>query len=542
MSVQGNFPFYKSKLDLRQEIYTNNRKEWQKVLRIFNENLKATGSEGNAISTQRHQDREQLLARDRVALLLDPDSPFLELAQFAGHGLDSTPCASIVAGIGLINGRACMIICSIPSIKGGAWNEFTVLKHNRMTEIANENELPIVGLVQAAGVFLPQQFRVFHKASQMFKDLARRSASRLPSCSVVFGSSTAGGAYLPGLSDYTIFVKNKAQVFLGGPPLVKMATGEIVDAETLGGGDMHASVTGLADQLAIDEFDAIRKAREWVKTLPERSQRLESLNEPLSPRYPAEDLLALVNPDIRKPFDMAEIVLRLVDGSRLSTFKPNYGKNLLTCWAEIHGHATGIIGNQTPVINPDEASKGAQFIRLCNQRDMPIIYLHNVTGFMVGSTAEQAGIIKKGAQFVSAVSCSKVPQISVILGSSYGAGNYAMCGRGYNPRFLFTWPIGRCSVMGPSQLAGVMETVLTTGASAQSKAQNGQAVGGQSANTDVFRDNVERESESYYTSAHLLDDGVIDPRDTRDILGMCLEIVKIPKVEGAVGHRSLARL
>jgi acetyl-CoA carboxylase carboxyltransferase component len=311
--------------------------------------------------------------------------------------------------------------------------------------------------------------------------------------------------------------------------------------------------------------------------LPERPQRLESLKEPLAPRYSGEDLLALVNPDIRKPFDMTEVVLRLVDDSRLSTFKPNYGKNLLTCWAELHGqlynvfpctkltslsgHAVGIIGNQTPVINPDEASKGAQFIRLCNQRyasplcgfaenhltnnlsrDIPIIYLHNVTGFMVGSHAERDGIIKKGAQFVSAVSCSKVPQISIILGSSYGAGNYAMCGRGYNPRFLFTWPIGRCSVMGPSQLAGVMETVLTTGASARSKAKAGQSVGGQSASTEEFRSNVERESESYYTSAHLLDDGVIDPRDTRDILGMCLEVVKIPKVEGAAGHRSLARL
>ncbi|KAM5385585.1 hypothetical protein ACJZ2D_000784 [Fusarium nematophilum] len=530
----GTYPVGVAKLDLRQPIFDDNRASWTQVLDKFHDALDSVSSEGEIATQEKHQTRGQLLARDRISLLLDHDSPFLELAQFAGFGLDSTPCASLIAGIGKVSGKACMIISHVPSIKGGAWNEFTILKHNRVTEIATENGLPIIGLAQAAGAYLPQQFRVFHRAGQMFRDLARRSQLGIPSCSVVFGSSTAGGAYLPGLSDYTIFIRNKAQVFLGGPPLVKMATGEEVDAETLGGAEMHATITGLADQIAADEFDAIRKAREWAKSLqsPFTTKRLQ---EPLAPRYPMEDLLALVNPDIRKPFDMQEVVLRLVDDSRAAAFKPTYGKNLLTCWAEIHGYPVGIIGNQTPVIHADEACKGAQFIRLCNQRNMPIVYLHNVTGFMVGSKAEREGIIKKGAQFVSAVSCSKVPQISVILGSSYGAGNYAMCGRSYQPRFLFTWPSGRCSVMGPDQLVGVMDIVKTGNG-------NGGQVKKEDGSRNKTRDMVERESQAYYTSANLLDDGIIDPRDTREILGMCLEIVHVPDVKGAESHKGLARL
>ncbi|KAF4972233.1 hypothetical protein FSARC_1130 [Fusarium sarcochroum] len=493
----GAYPVGKAKLDLGQGIFQSNRRSWDAVLEKFTEALETVSSEGDDVSQQRHQAKGQLLARDRVALLLDHDSPFLELAQFAGHGLDSTPCASLIAGIGTVCGKICMIICHIPSIKGGAWNEYTILKHNRATEIATENHLPVIGLVQAAGAFLPQQFRVFHRAGQMFRDLARRSRDGMASCSVVFGSSTAGGAYLPGLSDYTIFVRNQAQVFLGGPPLVKMATGEVVDAETLGGATMHATVTGLADQIAPDEFDAIRKAREWVHALQIPASFKSSILKPLSPRYPAEDLLSLVNTDIRKPFDMGEVVLRLVDDSRVAVFKPEYGKNLLTGFAEIHG-----------------------------------------------SSAEREGIIKKGAQFVSAVSCSKVPQISIVLGSSYGAGNYAMCGRAYQPRFLFTWPSGRCSVMGPDQLAGVMGIVkdgsqarkikegLTPNTKASSSAESAEET----------RRMVERQSESYYTSAHLLDDGIIDPRDTREILGMCLEVVHVDGFEGSQNHQGLARL
>ncbi|KND87609.1 putative methylcrotonoyl-CoA carboxylase beta chain, mitochondrial [Tolypocladium ophioglossoides CBS 100239] len=381
---------------------------------------------------------------------------------------------------------------------------------------------------QLLGVFLPQQFKVFHAGGQIFRDLARRSQLGQQSCAIVFGSSTAGGAYHPALSDYSIFVRGQAQVFLGGPPLVKMATGEVVEAEELGGAETHAKITGLADQIANDEFDAIRKAREWVATLGCWPTAQVAVSEtPLPPRYPAEDLLALVNPDVRKPFDMVEILLRLVDDSRLSTFKPSYGHNV------------GIVANRVPVINVDEASKGAQFVRLCNQSNLPIIFLHNVTGFMVGKKAEHAAIIKKGAQMVSAVSCSTVPHISVILGASYGAGNYAMCGRAYKPRFLFTWPTGRCSVMGPDQLAGVMQTIEANSARSKGKEVDGAAV---ESRVQKLRDSVQSDSESYRTSAALLDDGVIDPRDTRHVLGMCLEVVKIPGVKGADGHRVLARM
>ncbi|KAJ3545122.1 hypothetical protein NM208_g2669 [Fusarium decemcellulare] len=465
MADLGAYPVGVAKLDLKQALFEGNRKSWVDVLEKFNTALEGVSSEGEETAQQRHQAKDQLLARDRVALLLDHDSPFLELAEFAGFGLDSTPCASLIAGIGKVSGTICMIICHIPSIKGGAWNEYTILKHNRATEIATENRLPVIGLAQAAGAFLPQQFRVFHKAGQMFRDLARRSQNGMPSCSVVFGSSTAGGAYLPGLSDYTIFVRNKAQVFLGGPPLVKMATGEVIGAEELGGADMHATVTGLADQIALDEFDAVRKAREWVYSLQLPSPSMAPAHQPSPPRYSSEDLLSLVNTDIRKPFDMGEVVLRLVDDSRVSIFKPNYGKNLLTCCADIHG-------------------------------------------------------------------------------SSYGAGNYAMCGRSYQPRFLFTWPSGRCSVMGPDQLAGVMG-IVQEGSQAR-KTKEGIKVDKKVTDTakssEKTRDMVERESQAYYTSAHLLDDGIIDPRDTRDVLGICLEVVHVGRVEGAQSHQGLARL
>ncbi|KIW58077.1 hypothetical protein PV05_02627 [Exophiala xenobiotica] len=541
MSLPDSFPVVDSVLDLQQPQYKLNRDAWTQVMDEFAVNLKSTTSQGSTQSINRHEDRGQLLARDRIALLLDPGSSFLELGSFAGFGLeDSSPCASLLAGIGSINGRICLILSHIATQSGGAWNELTVLKQNRVTEIANENDLPLIALVQSAGVFLPQQFRVFHKGGQIFRDLAVRTQNGQSSCAVVFGSSTAGGAYHPALSDYTIFVENQAQVFLAGPPLVKMATGEAIGAEELGGARVHGSITGLADHVAVDEFDAIRKTREWVALLrPPRSRITQALHPVLAPRYPIEDIFALVNPDIRKPFDMKEVVLRLVDDSRLAIFKPEFGRSLLTGWARIMGMPLGIVANQTPIINPDEAMKGAQFVRMCNQENTPILFLHNVTGFMVGSKVEHASIIKKGAQFVSAVSCSKVPHISIILGASYGAGNYAMCGRTYKPRFMFTWPIGRCSVMGAEQLSGVMEQVEANSAKSKGIDLNPEQV---RERTRRHRDEVERDSSCYRTSAVLIDDGIIDPRDTRDVLGMCLEIVQTPGVEGTAGHRALARI
>lgn len=308
-------------------------------------------------------------ARDRIALLLDHGSPFLELCPFAGYdNRDSTPSANLIAGIGLVSGRICMVMSHIPTQSGGAWNEMTVIKTNRILAIAFENDIPLISLVQSAGVFLPQQFKVFHKTGQLFYNLAVRTLNGQGSCAIVFGSSTAGGAYHPALSDYTIFVQDQAQAFLGGPPLVKMATGEVIGAEELGAG-VHGVQTGLADQVATDEFDAIHKARDWVASLrPKPTPLLRAAGEPRPPRYPAEDLLALVNPDIRKPFDMKEVVLRLVDDSRLSIFKPKYGSNMLTAWANIMGFRVGVVANQFPIINPNEARKIAQFIRMCNQQ------------------------------------------------------------------------------------------------------------------------------------------------------------------------------
>ncbi|KAI9146711.1 Acyl-CoA ligase sidI [Paramyrothecium foliicola] len=508
MSTAYEYPVESSQLNLRDPSLEENKVAWQPILERFNNALQAVSAEGSEESLLRHQERGQLLPRDRIALLLDQDSPFLELGPFAGFGNEnSTPCANLIAGIGN---------------SGGAWNEMTVLKVNRMLEIAFENDLPLISLVQSAGVFLPQQFRVFHKGGQLFHDLAVRSLHGKPSCAIVFGSSTAGGAYHPALSDYTIFVQNQAQVFLGGPPLVKMATGEVVQAEELGGAQVHATQTGLADQLATDEFDAINQARMWAASLKPRAPSTNSVSAPLAPRYSIENLLSLVNPDIRKFFDMREVLLRIVDDSRLSIFKPEYGKNLLTAWAHIMGRQVGIVANQISVINPQEAHKGAQFIRMCNQEGHPIIFLHNVTGFMVGTKAEHAGIIKAGAQLVSAVSTSKVPHISIILGASYGAGNYAMCGRSYKPRFLFAWPISKCSVMGPDQLAGVMEQIEVAKAKRLRKTIDKRQM---QTRTEAFRSQVQKDAESYSTSGMLIDDGIIDPRDTRDVLGILVAVM-----------------
>ncbi|KAK0101858.1 hypothetical protein ONS96_005835 [Cadophora gregata f. sp. sojae] len=542
-SIQANFPSMSSNLDLKSAKFRENSTKWNDIIAKYHSASEAASQEGrNAKAIEKHTSR-QILARDRVALLRDPDTPFLELCAFAGHDLpDSSPSASLIAGIGVVNGIICMILAHILSIQGGSWNEFTVLKQNRITAIASENRLPLIALVQSAGVFLPQQFRVFHKGGQIFRDLALRTKNGLPSCAVVFGSSTAGGAYHPALSDYTIFVQDQAQVFLGGPPLVKMATGEVVDAETLGGATMHSTVTGLSDQLAGDELDAIRKAREWVLTT---SSAQKQLNRPLitapyaEVKYNPEELLGLVDPDIRQPMDMMEIILRIVDGAQISQFKPRFGKGMLTIWARIHGHLTGIIANQNPVILCNEADKSTQFIRLCNQNRTPIVFLHNVTGFMVGLKTETAGLIKKGAQFVSAVSTSTVPNISIVCGASYGAGNYAMCGRSYAPRFLFSWPNSRCSVMGPDQLSGVMENIARGAATRSKKAVD---EGELKASTKRLSEQVLKDSEVYKTSAYLLDDGVIDPRDTRHVLGMTLEVVTLDPVRGNVGFKGLARM
>ncbi|OQV08555.1 Carboxyl transferase domain-containing protein [Cladophialophora immunda] len=538
-----SFPQITTRINKRSKEFAENVKLWKPVREKYQNALRLSASEGSESSILKHTERGQLRARERVALLLDEDSPFLELQPFAGYENPcSSPAASLITGIGLINDVPTMIIAHIPSLKGGAWNYFTVQKQNRATNVATKNGLPIVALVHSAGIYLPLQFHVFPYGGKLFRDLSVRTRQGHQSCAVVFGGSTAGGAYHPALSDHTIFVKGQANVFLGGPPLVKMAIGETVDAEDLGGAEMHATVTGLADQLAVDEFDAIRKARQWVLTttaarLVGRYSRPEV--PPRLPLYDPEELYGIVNPDIRQPLDMMEVILRIVDDARLESFKPLWGKAMITTWAYVFGHLTGIIANQRPIISPDESDKSTQFVHICNQMKVPIVFLHNVTGFMVGLKAERAGLIKKGAKFVSAISTSLVPHISILIGASYGAGNYAMCGRAFKPRFLFAWPTSRCSAMGPEQLSGVMDSITRTSAERSARPVDEARL---SAQAEALKARVERDSTAYRYSSYLHDDGIIDPRDTRDVLGICLEVVKNTQIKTNPGSRNLARI
>ncbi|KAI9307474.1 ClpP/crotonase-like domain-containing protein [Cunninghamella echinulata] len=477
--------------------YKNNVDEWQKLLDDLKEKLEEATNEGKPKSIALHRKRGQLTARERLELLLDEDSPFLELCPLAGYGQDDmTLGGSAVAGIGLVSGVLCFVSAHVSTLAGGAMNEVSCLKGGRLHQIIMANRLPTIQLVQSAGANLQQQFRVFHKGGAGFRNQAIQSKEGIPSCCVVFGSSTAGGAYTPGMSDYVIMVKKHAKVFLGGPPLVKMATGEETDAESLGGADMHSRVSGVSDQLANDEYDG--------------------------------ELLGIVSANIRIPFDATEVIIRLVDGSRFTPFKPNYGGNLVCGWAFIQGFPVGILANNN-VIFTQEANKATQFIQLCNMKNTPLIYLQNITGFMVGKRYEEDGIVKAGSRFINAVSNSTVPAITIMMGASYGAGNYAMCGRAYEPRFLFSWPNSRCSVMGAEQLTGVLDLVMRQGAARLGKTIDEEMASERKA---MFQASVEAESDVYYTSSHVLDDGVISPLQTRSVIGFCLETIYSNKVEG----------
>eukprot|EP00009_Paramoeba_aestuarina_P008006 CAMPEP_0201517216 /NCGR_PEP_ID=MMETSP0161_2-20130828/8379_1 /ASSEMBLY_ACC=CAM_ASM_000251 /TAXON_ID=180227 /ORGANISM="Neoparamoeba aestuarina, Strain SoJaBio B1-5/56/2" /LENGTH=536 /DNA_ID=CAMNT_0047914641 /DNA_START=57 /DNA_END=1667 /DNA_ORIENTATION=+ len=523
----------KTNMNTKTEDYQNNYKEMEEMVATLNERLQEASIQGTEKEIKRHHKRGQLLARDRVELLLDEDSPFLELLPLCGWGQDDmTIGGGSVAGIGLVEGVECLISANVSTRKGGAIDEMGLVKGTRLAEIAMENHLPAISLTQSAGANLSQQARVFHKGGQTFRELAIRSKRGETTVCVVFGSSTAGGAYQPGMSDYTVMVKDQAKVFLGGPPLVKMATGEEVDDETLGGADMHSRVSGVSDYLAKDELSAIRLTREimanlnWQKRtiLPTRHLTC-AIEEPL---YNPDELLGVVPANIRVPFDCREVIMRIVDGSRFSEFKPLYGSTLVCGFAYIHGIAIGILGNNG-VLFVDSSNKGAQFIQLCNQKNVPLLFLQNITGFMVGSKYEKEGMIKAGSQFINAVSNSGVPAITIVMGASYGAGNYAMCGRAYKPRFLFSWPNSKCSVMGPEQLTGVMDIV-----SRGSAARRGQKVDEEKLafQKSMFQNLVEEQSDVYYTTSRAIDDGVIDPRDTRDVIGMCLSIIYNNHVQG----------
>jgi acyl-CoA carboxylase subunit beta len=483
--------------------------------------------------TSRHHQRGKLLVRERIELLIDPGSPYLELSPLAAWGTDYTVGASVVCGIGVVNGVECMINGSDPTIRGGASNPYTLKKTLRASEIALENRLPVIGLTESGGADLPTQKEIFIPGGQIFRDLTRLSAAGIPSISLVFGNSTAGGAYIPGMSDYVVMIKERSKVFLAGPPLVKMATGEESDDESLGGAEMHARRSGLADYCALDEQDAIRIGRQIISRLNWRKQGPSPKPDPVEPMYDAEDLLGIVPTDLKVPFDPREVIARIVDGSDFDEFKPLYGSSLVTGWASLHGYPIGILANARGVLFSEEAQKAAQFIQLANRADTPLLFLQNTTGYMVGKEYEQGGIIKHGAQMINAVSNSRVPHLTVTMGASYGAGNYGMCGRAYGPRFLFTWPSAKSAVMGPAQLAGVLSIVARQAAEARGQAYDEAADAQMRGYVEA---QIEEQSLAPFLSGMLYDDGIIDPRDTRTVLGIALSAVHSGPVEGALGY------
>jgi acyl-CoA carboxylase subunit beta len=471
---------------------------------------------------QRHRDRGKLTVRERIELLIDPDSPFLELSALAGYGTGFPVGGSGVNGIGVISGTECLISGSDPTVRGGSTNPWSLRKSLRSMQIAIENRLPLVNLVESGGADLPTQKEIFIPGGQIFRDLTRMSAAGIPTIALVFGNSTAGGAYVPGMSDYVVMIDGRSKVFLAGPPLVKMATGEESDDESLGGGSMHARQSGLADFLAETEHDALRIGRSIVARLNWRKQGPGPARTPAEPLHDQDELLGIVPEDLKVPFDPREVIARIVDRSDFDEFKPLYGTSLVTGWAALHGYPIGILANARGILFSEESQKAAQFIQLANQIGVPLLFLQNTTGYMVGARYEQAGIIKHGAMMINAVSNSRVPHLTIVMGASYGAGNYGMCGRAYDPRFLFSWPSAKSAVMGPAQLAGVLSIVGRQAAAARGEPLDEEA---DAAMRAAVEEQIESESLPFVLSGRLYDDGVIDPRDTRAVLGICLSVI-----------------
>lgn len=506
-------------VDPHSPAYQQNHRQNTESIAELTKALAAAREGGGEKAAQRHRDRGKLLARERIELLLDRDSHFLELCALAGHGMRGvTTGAGVIGGVGMVSGVECLITANDPTVKGGAINEIALQKSLRLGEIAVHNHLPAISLTESAGADLPNQSKIFVPGGATFRGLTQRSKQRVPTICLVFGSSTAGGAYLPGMSDYVVMVDKQAQVYLAGPPLVRMATGEVSDHETLGGARMHSQVSGVSDYLATDEVDAIRLGREIVAHLNWKKPYEPASTQVEPPRYDAEDLLGVVSPDHRVPYDVREVIARIVDGSRFSEFKPLYGSTLVCGWAHIHGYPVGILGNNG-ILFSESANKGAQFIALCNQISAPLVFLQNITGFMVGRQYEEQGIIKNGAKLINAVSNSEVPAITIMLGASYGAGNYGMAGRAYQPRFLFTWPTHRIAVMGGEQLAGVLEIIQRESAEKKGEVVDEKQLATAKA---LIQHQIEQESAALFASARIWDDGVIDPRDTRTVIAISL--------------------
>ena len=499
-----------------------------KLGEVESEHAKALAGGGEKY-VARHRARGKLTARERIELLVDEDAPFLELCPLAAWGSDFPVGASVVVGIGVVSGTECLIVANDPTVRGGSSNPWTLRKTLRANDIALQNRLPVISLVESGGADLPTQKEVFVPGGRIFRDLTRLSAAGIPTIALVFGNSTAGGAYIPGMSDHVVMIEERSKVFLAGPPLVKMATGEETDDESLGGARMHARTSGLADHLAVDEQDALRIGRSIVARLNWRKAGPAPRAEVLPPRYDAEDLLGIVPADLKIPFDPREVIARIVDDSEFDEFKPLYGSSLVTGWAELHGFPVGILANARGVLFSEESQKATQFIQLANRSNTPLLFLHNTTGYMVGREYEEGGMIKHGAMMINAVSNSTVPHISVLLGASYGAGHYGMCGRAFDPRFLFAWPSAKSAVMGGAQLAGVISIVSRAAAEARGQAFDEEADAGLRA---MIENQIEAESVPMFLSGRLYDDGVIDPRDTRTVVGMCLSAIASAPIEG----------
>ncbi len=519
-------------VDPRSEQYRANREAMVAKLAEIDQLQAAARAGGGEKYVARHHGRGKLLARERIELLVDPEAPFLELSTLAGWGTDYVVGGSVVTGLGVVSGVECVLIAHDPTVRGGASNPYTWKKVLRALDISRENRLPLVNLVESGGADLPAQAEIFIPAGRLFHDLTRLSGLGIPTLALVFGSSTAGGAYVPGMCDYAVMVKQRAKVFLGGPPLVKMATGEESDDEELGGAEMHSRVSGLSDYLAEDEYDCLRIGRDimahlnWLKLGPGPSEPAE---EPL---YDPAELLGIVPVDLKVPFDPREVLARVVDGSRFEEYKPLYGNSLVTGWASVHGYPVGVLANHRGVLFNEESQKATEFIMLCNQVGTPLVFMQNTTGYMVGRAYEQRGIIKDGAKMINAVTNSTVPHVTLNIGASYGAGNYGMCGRAYDPRFLFSWPNCKSAVMGPQQLAGVLSIVARQAAVAAGKPFDEEA---DAVQRQYVEDQIERESLALANTSRLYDDGIFDPRDTRTLLGMALSAVHSNVIEGQRG-------
>ncbi len=513
----------KSRITPRSDEFRANAEQMRALVADLRARIDKVALGGGAEARARHVARGKLLPRERVRMLLDPGSPFLELSQLAAYGMynDDAPCAGIITGIGRISGIECVVVVNDATVKGGTYYPITVKKHLRAQEIARENRMPCLYLVDSGGAFLPEWDAVFpdrEHFGRIFYNQATMSAEGIPQIASVMGSCTAGGAYVPAMSDETIIVRQQGTIFLGGPPLVKAATGEIVSAEDLGGAEVHTRQSGVADHYALNDHHALSIARRIVANLNRTKPVTVAVREPCDPLYPTEELDGVIPADVRKPYDVREVIARLVDASVLDEFKANYGTTIVTGFAHLWGYPIGIVANNG-ILYSESAQKAAHFIELCSQRGIPLLFLQNITGFMVGKKYESTGIARDGAKMVMAVACARVPKFTVIIGGSYGAGNYAMCGRAYGPRFLWMWPNARISVMGGQQAASVLATVRRDAIEAKGGTW---AEGEEEAFKQPVLDQYERQGHPYYATARLWDDGVVAPSDTRRTLGLAI--------------------